>query len=253
MELYIIRHAQSTNNALGQDISRRVMDAPLTELGHRQAEIVAQHLASADFPEMIFRRLPQQSSEEHGSSAQAERLHYGLTHLYCSAMHRALQTSLPIARALGLRPEVWVDIHELGGIYMEEDGGYVGYPGFTRAEILAQFEDYHLPDTIREDGWWERSRGMEVEAEMIMRAVRVAEQVRTWAAQSDGSQRIGLVTHGLFASWLLKAIFNQLPGTDVYYNHYNTAITRLDFAPDGMVHLRYLNRIAHLPLDMISY
>ena len=42
MELYIIRHGQSTNNALGEDITNRVMDAPLTDLGHQQAQLVGQ-------------------------------------------------------------------------------------------------------------------------------------------------------------------------------------------------------------------
>ena len=252
MELYIIRHAQSTNNA--SDISQRVMDAPLTDLGHQQAEIVARHLASADFPEVNLARLPQQDVDEHATTAQSQRVNYGLTRLYCSAMHRALQTARPIARALGLKPEVWVDLHEHGGIYMEEEGVYVGYPGMTRDEILAQFDDYHLPETISEAGWWDRARGMEDEADMLARTVRVAEELRRWATEPDGrDERIGLVTHGTFASWLVKALFNQLPGENLRYNHYNTAITRIDLRPDGIISLRYLNRVAHLPLDMISY
>ena len=45
MQLYIVRHAQSTNNALA-DIRDRVCDPTLTELGERQAEIVGGHLAA---------------------------------------------------------------------------------------------------------------------------------------------------------------------------------------------------------------
>jgi 2,3-bisphosphoglycerate-dependent phosphoglycerate mutase/probable phosphoglycerate mutase len=111
MEIYLIRHGQSVNNALGDDLTRRVMDAPLTELGQQQAAHVAQHLAAADYPEAAF---------YHNGRP---RDHYGLTHLYCSAMQRALQTALPIGQALGLMPEVWVDIHEHGGIYLDDEHG----------------------------------------------------------------------------------------------------------------------------------
>ena len=45
MELYIIRHAQSSNNALA-DERERVCDPHLTELGRQQAELLAAHLAA---------------------------------------------------------------------------------------------------------------------------------------------------------------------------------------------------------------
>ena len=44
MELIIIRHGQSANNAL-VDIGNREVDPPLTELGKRQAEVLAQYLS----------------------------------------------------------------------------------------------------------------------------------------------------------------------------------------------------------------
>ena len=44
MQLYIIRHAQSVNNAL-DDQRYRVSDPLLTEVGHRQAAMLAEHLA----------------------------------------------------------------------------------------------------------------------------------------------------------------------------------------------------------------
>ena len=50
MKLYIIRHAQSINNALANQMDR-VCDPSLTELGYRQAEIVAQHLVGGIDPE----------------------------------------------------------------------------------------------------------------------------------------------------------------------------------------------------------
>ena len=140
MELYIIRHAQSTNNALA-DLRDRVRDPALTELGQRQAEIVAEHLASGTNLELSVGTTEEDTSvrQRHG---------YGLTRLYCSAMYRALQTAQPIGEALDLAPEVWIDIHEHGGIFLDhgEADGLVGYPGQTRSEILAEFPNYVLPN-----------------------------------------------------------------------------------------------------------
>jgi broad specificity phosphatase PhoE len=109
MQLYIIRHAQSTNNALA-DQRFRVSDPGLTETGHRQAELLAEHLV-------------------HGSGrftsstnpAGAAGIGYGITRLYCSPMLRALQTARPVSHALGLIPEIWIEIHEYGGIWLDRE------------------------------------------------------------------------------------------------------------------------------------
>jgi broad specificity phosphatase PhoE len=45
MELFLIRHGESTNNAL-EDWTQRVEDPLLTERGERQAERTAAHLAA---------------------------------------------------------------------------------------------------------------------------------------------------------------------------------------------------------------
>jgi hypothetical protein len=50
---------------------------------------------------------------------------------------------------------------------------------------------------------------------------------------------------------MLKAFLGQLPNRQYFFSHYNTAVTRVDFTDKHMV-LRYVNRIDHLPHDMIS-
>ncbi|HLV36213.1 MAG TPA: histidine phosphatase family protein, partial [Spirillospora sp.] len=50
MEVYLIRHGQSVNNALGSPAGRS-HDPELTEIGFRQAEILAAHLADGECPE----------------------------------------------------------------------------------------------------------------------------------------------------------------------------------------------------------
>lgn len=241
MELYLIRHAQSTHNAMVDQLDREY-DPPLTELGKRQAEFVARHLANGANP-----------GPTAGTSAEILDSHhqdvYNITRLYCSPMWRALQTAQPIGQALGLRPEVWIDIHEQGGMYLDygEAGGIVGQPGKTRQEILAEFPNYVLPEGITERGWW--SGGYEDRPTCNRRAIKVAEVLRQRAASNEG---IAIVSHGTFSDALLKAVLNLSPGRHFFYHHCNTAISRIVFHGDGRVDVRYLNLVAHLPPGLIS-
>ena len=238
MELYIIRHGQSTNNLL-PDPTGRVCDPPLTALGERQARYVANHLANG-------------ARQVHQAGNWRE-IGYRLTKLYTSAMLRSLQTAAPIGAALGMAPEVWVDVHEEGGMFLEDDlGRSTGYPGLTRAEISDQFPGFVLPDNVTGSGWWDPARGKEDEESRQERAARVAATLRQWGNREE---RIGIVTHGGFANRLLQALFDRCDDTPhgMIYYHYNTAITRVDFTADGRVALHYSNRIEHLQPDAISW
>ena len=245
MKLYIIRHGQSTNNAI-EDQRDRVKDPALTGLGQSQAENVAEHLATGFDPEYFV-----------GASVEAtsadNRHHYNIKQLYCSAMYRTLLTAKPIGQMLGLKPEVWLDIHEVGGIFLEQgDGrGPVGYPGKNRSQILAEFPDYILPAEITDDGWWRPEQGREDYPTCQGRALKVAYTLRQWAADGEDGE-IAMVSHGGFVDSLLKALTNQLPGRHLFYHHYNTGITRVDFRSDGRVDVRHLNRFDHLPPELIS-
>jgi broad specificity phosphatase PhoE len=246
MEVYIIRHGQSTNNALMDDEHLRVKDPPLTEIGWQQAEAVAEYLANGhNRDELVRFRV--------GTPERQQRYSFGITHLYCSAMHRALQTAKPIGEKLGLQPNVWLDIHEHGGIYLSENGVTKGYGGLTRSQILAEFPDYLLPDEITEAGWYDAKRGEETLAACYGRAILVANTLRerAWLDQHK-HDRIALVTHGTFIDALIKALFNNLPSDDYYHNHYNTAITRILLQTTGESRVRYVNRIDHLPDDLIT-
>jgi len=238
MELYIIRHAQSTNNALA-DERDRVRDPLLTELGERQADILARHLANG--PE-----LQPSASTEDGRDGGG----YGITRLYCSPMWRSLQTAYPIGQSLGLTPEVWTDIHEKGGIFLDHwDGrGPIGYPGKTRQEIQKAFPHCILPEDITEEGWWNRDH--EDWAACHERATRVAQALREQATSSD--ETIALVSHGGFLDALMKALFSQQPDGQLFYYHYNTAVSRIDLNGNGRLDIHYLNRVGHLPVELVS-
>ncbi len=243
MELFIIRHGQSSNNVLDDD-SQRSFDPILTDLGKQQAERLAAFLADRRSRDVEF-------NAGSGFADDAGAHGFGITHLYCSAMHRAMQTAAPVAKALGLHPEIWLDIHEQGGMYLDQNGNMVGYPGKTRPEILGEFPDYILPASITNAGWYDATRGYEELHTGAGRAIKVALELRRRAAGEFKNARVAIITHGTFIDLMLKAFLGQLPNRVFYFTHYNTAITRLDFSGEHLL-VRYVNRVDHLPHEMIS-
>ncbi len=220
MQLYIIRHGQSTNN-VKSDLKQYVVDPLLTDAGQQQAERLAQYLAVED---------------------------YGVTHLYCSALRRALQTAKPVAAALGLPAEVWVDIHESGGVGFRRDGKFINTPGMTRVEILEQFPGFVLPDEITDSGWWRREEGFEPFEECYKRGRKIAAALHKRSSENP-DDRIVMVSHGIFVDGLIKIILNK--EDDLYYYVLNNAsITCIDFDSDAPPVLRYVNHIEHLPPDL---
>jgi broad specificity phosphatase PhoE len=118
-------------------------------------------------------------------------------------MLRALQTASFIGQALELRPHVWVDIHEEGGMWLDHgaDEGIRGYPGLTRTEIGAQFPECLIPEDISENGWWRHK--FEERTYFLERAERVAAALR---AEALSNEHLTVVTHGGFAAYLLRAL-----------------------------------------------
>lgn len=243
MQLYLIRHGQSTNNAtmLADPTNRQEADPPLTELGQQQAAAVARFMAEALNVDRWVEQPPATRQPVYG---------VGATRLYVSPMLRTLQTCEPIAKALDLQPEIWVDIHEHGGIFLNygDERGIVGFPGMNRSEISERFPNVKLSPDVRDNGWWDPAAGFESLESSQMRAIRVANSLRL-KARSD--QRIVMVTHGTFLDHLIKAMLNILPGNDFRFYHYNTAVTHFDFL-NGLTIMRYQNRFDHLPPEMNS-
>ncbi|MDP6777445.1 MAG: histidine phosphatase family protein [Candidatus Latescibacteria bacterium] len=239
MELYFIRHGESFNNAL-EDPTRRMCDPPLTMRGREQAKLVAAHLNGGQ-PE---------GEDDSPALAQQNRRGYGIGRIICSAMLRTMETTAPIAEALQIRPEVWLDLHEQYGIWQDTgDGrGPVGYPGLKRKEAESRFPDYDLPDAFAETGWW--NRPVETEEEWLARAERVAAELRNRFGGTE--EKIALVSHGGFGNYLIHALLCDGSEDGVYYSHQNTAVSRIDFPESGPVRVRYFNRVEHLPSDLVS-
>jgi 2,3-bisphosphoglycerate-dependent phosphoglycerate mutase len=238
MILYYVRHGQSANNALHaatQSDKDRVKDPELTERGVQQAERVAEMLCKGHSFTNIY--TPNMTG-------------FGVTHLYCSLMVRAIHTAQPIARTLGLPLLGWKDIHEGGGIFLDDpvSGQPVGYPGNTRAELAGRFPELVWPEDADPAGWW--NRPFEDPSERLDRAKRVlAELLRRHGGTED---RVVFVSHGGFFYWFMNAALGLAPRRDVEFHVYNTSITCLEFTPANVVQVRYLNRVDHLPAELIS-
>ena len=238
MILYYVRHGQSANNALfaaTQTDRNRVMDPELTELGVLQAARVAGALCCGH---------PLIRARDQGFPG------FGVTHVYSSLMMRAIHTAQPIARALGLPVLGWTDIHEGGGIFLEDPltGVLTGYAGSTQSALGERFPELVWPAGTSPDGWW--NRPFEDPSDRPLRARRVlAELLRR---HGDTDDRIVFVSHGGFFYWFMNAVLELTPRRDLGFHIYNTSITCLEFSPINGVEVHYLNRSDHLPPDLIS-
>ena len=235
MELYIIRHGQSSNNASEETGTPRVCEPPLTEAGRRQAALVGERFRTLDWARV------------HHYEAE-DKVTQGLTRLYASPMLRTLETAEAIRRTTGLIPHVWIDIHEVGGVWLDHgDGrGPVGLPGLGRAEIRERFPHFVLPPEVREDGWWNRPH--EADEQGHLRAQRVAGELRELA---NTDERVGIVSHGGIGSYLLDVLLGLLFVPHIRFSMNNTSVTRVDMTPEGN-RLLFSNRVDHLPGELVT-
>ncbi|MCA9957859.1 MAG: histidine phosphatase family protein [Chloroflexota bacterium] len=247
MHLYVIRHAQSANNALyaqtGSEVGRK-SDPELTEIGHQQAQALAQFLAQTNSPTSLS---PDQDIHNRHS--------FPFTHLYTSLMLRAITTGHYIAEAMQMPLHVWFDIHEWGGIYLDDEhtGERVGQPGAARSELEPQFPRLVLPDWVDESGWW--NRPFEPREHALDRAHGFVKEL---LARHQPDDRVAIVTHGGFAYALLWNLVQfghqndrfETP-RDVWFWINNTSISRIHIGPDH-INMVYWNRTEHLPATLIT-
>ncbi|HUF37642.1 MAG TPA: histidine phosphatase family protein [Anaerolineales bacterium] len=247
MQLYFLRHAQSESNARWQDdpdTSFHFPDPGLTTLGQRQAEAVAQALARRS-------SVPNGNPHDPGN-----RTGYGITHIYSSLMHRAVETATAIGDALNLPIHGRTDLHEWGGIYSldAEKDIREGLPGNDRAFFESRFPRLELPPDFKDDGWW--GRPYEPRTDVPARTRRVFEDLM--GRHRNGGDRVLVVSHGGFLNFLLAAVVNLTADqaqanldANFWFVLNNTGLTRVDIGPMfcGIV---YHNRIDHLGDDLIS-
>lgn len=246
MILYLIRHAQSENNVLddrrsgqtGPDTEHhlRKPDPGLTERGFAQADHLAKYLANCPDKTDIRDGLKDVACHRIGK-------------LFCSPMKRAIQTAHAVAKATQLKPELWIDVHEEGGIWRDDpiEGNRVGSEGMTRQEMTSQFPNLKLIPEITDRGWW--NRPFETREQMEQRAESVADHIDQLSKNSN--EIITIVSHGTFIIFLIRQLTTHNGHSIASYSHQNTGITRLDFSPDGL-RVRFANKLEHLPSNLIA-
>jgi 2,3-bisphosphoglycerate-dependent phosphoglycerate mutase len=256
MQLYFIRHGQSTNNALPDDFEDRASrnrseDPELTQKGLRQAELTGDALAFKNSALSV-------PHTPYGDADFQNRLGFGLTHLYCGLMVRAVHTGTIIGNRLGLPLLAHLDMHECGGIYLnkEVDNQKVIeiLHGKGAAWLGRHYPDLQFVTPISDDGWW--PGGKEDYPPRIERAFRVIEFLKNRHAGTN--DRVGIITHGSFFAVLFRALFkldlHVLRSGDQPYRlvYNNCGITRIDIENTRYFELVYLNRTCHLPDELIT-
>ena len=249
MKLFLIRHAESATNAIFSNtgnMSGSVPDPELTERGHRQSQLLANHLAD-----------PQAEPQQHPWSArEGGKQGFGLTHLYCSLMARSIFTAQYVAKACRLPLFAHADIFEKDGLYeVSADGTKIGLPGPDRNHFSERFPDLELPATLGHGGWY--NRPVETEDLFLRRSKQVALDIERRHADTDDC--VAMVAHGD----LIDQIVNELTGARRHPENYsnqwfanwvfhNASITRIDYVSGSRV-IVYMNRLQHLPPELVTW
>jgi 2,3-bisphosphoglycerate-dependent phosphoglycerate mutase len=216
MRIYYIRHAQSSNNALQQETNSRIgrhFDPELTTIGRQQAEVLANFLLD-----------------------NQDDFHIDV--IYSSLMQRAIQTALPLSRNLKLPLNGFLDIHESGGVYLddEETNQPVGIPGFTPAELQSKYPELILP--------------FETVSERVERARRLISDLTS--KHGDRNQVIALISHQGFFNHFFFGLLHQERPPHFWFTLNNVSITCLDITGED-VNAVYINRLSHLRDELVTW
>lgn len=218
--LFLIRHAQSENNALEDQY--RVPDPDITDLGVAQSKKLA----------LAVRKLSPSV-------------------VYCSPFLRSLETTRWIVESIDAAPIVRQDIYEQGGCHSGyQPGRRVAEKGMNRQTLSQTYAGWHLDDRINDQGWFDLDH-YETAKEARERARRVRKWYETETQMHSAQDRVAMVIHADFKLRLLEAFLDDEAIEERLGDIVNTSITRLSLAK-GRWRMDYWNVFSHLEPHEIS-
>lgn len=249
MKLFFIRHGQSTNNAnwenKGKQNYERSSDPPLTALGVRQAQTLANYIAS--------NRSPAGGPKNTGEYRHS----INITHLYSSLMIRAIQTGTILSESLGVPLHGLPEVHEIGGVYREimTDGqpSTTHEHGVSPGYLQEHFPAFRLHQPIEEKGWWQG--GVEPVTSPLLRAKATLNLLKE--RHLGTNDHVAIVTHGGFFNSMARIIFDVRPeepenrNLSTWFSFCNCAVSRIDFANDRIIWI-YHNFTNFLDDEMVT-
>jgi probable phosphoglycerate mutase len=224
MELIFLRHAQPGWVADG----RPVLDPPLTELGRRQAEVVAERIASFG----------------------------AITEVVVSPTRRTRETAAPLCTALGVEPSV--------ADWLEE----IRLPDWRQEPAEAVEQVYRQARKRPLSEWWDGLPGGETFRDFHRRITgglagalaargieqRAGDAPHLWRVDDEG-QRILWVGHGgsnaVALGWLLG--LEPVPWEWERFVSRHASVARVKAVPMAGGHifgLRCFSDVGHLPADL---
>lgn len=286
-QIYFLRHAQSANNAAQHDDKRAAQDDKKAEepISEQKSEE-----PTPSEPSRKKRRMPDpplttqgvNQSETAAAHLQAQN-NYNVGLIWCSAMKRCVETTLPFAKAFHPAPvRVITDLHEEGGLFegpRAEQGKNSNNPlvhGLLKDEIINMFptdtDAVYIPSyqetspidnnddeaETEERGWWrggfESIESVKQRTEDITNAL--FEEVRNPTVDPESS--IFIVSHGLFIDRLFKHLLRIPFDAKSFLLTENSGLTSIQIECEvgstgwngTRVALVFHNRSAHLPKDL---
>ncbi len=210
-KIILIRHGETVANR--ENIFRGREDFPLNEVGRKQAQFLAEHLAA--------RR-------------QVERLGR-ITAIYSSPLSRALDTALAVAKKFGL--DVAVD-ESFINISLGE------WEGVPHAEIARKFpEEYHLWRTEPEKL---TIPGGESLVDVQKRALKATDEI----VQKHIGETIAIVSHRAVIKPLIAGLL-QLPPPYFWKIHIDNAAYSVIYHQKERGYMLYQSNVNHYLPDFV--
>lgn len=256
LNVIFVRHAESTNNVLAEEIRVQYGASPYQP--ETEAKKVYDHSRDED-PDLSLigvRQLQNIPEHPYFRFIQLKRLaSRKRVQIYCSPMLRALKTAKAVSSFIGIdNVKVTPSVCEKGGIFVTDDGTSILRDGLTRDEIQSMFPTFdlsYLP--IGSEGWWRQyAQGIEGKEDDTFFETRLKETLELIDSHLERMQRdeeaedyIVIVAHADFLNGILTRMLDVPIDFDKYmFYHGNTSCSHLEvsvFEEEKIIRLRTCN------------